>query len=267
MDDIRLINEELEVVVNPAKGNLISSIKYNDREKVYIDIDNFKSQERPRCGIPIMFPYFGIPSNNELKINDRSYPVGIHGLIHSKPWIIIDYNQTFIESLLVSDENSKISYPFDFRITERLTLTKNKILFEFSIINDSFESMPCDLGLHPFFLINDFNKLMIETNGVEYIDPFDNAVQSTIRNECILNKGLFVKNAKFISVKDVNQKVKLTNIKGFEHFMIWTGNKDKFLVVEPLTSYLDGINQKNTGMFIKANENIDLKLEMEFINN
>ena len=48
-----------QAVILPEKGATVISLTKNGREFLYCDEDNLRSAERPRCGIPFLFPIFG----------------------------------------------------------------------------------------------------------------------------------------------------------------------------------------------------------------
>ena len=72
-------------VVLPEKGATVISFMSNDIECFYKDMGNIESSERPRCGIPFLFPVFGRTSA------DSIYPMEIHGFGHTSVWKVLSH--------------------------------------------------------------------------------------------------------------------------------------------------------------------------------
>ena len=52
-------DNDTQAVILPEKGATVISLKKGDQEYIYYDKENLLSTERPRCGIPYVFPVFG----------------------------------------------------------------------------------------------------------------------------------------------------------------------------------------------------------------
>lgn len=266
-DIIRMqsIDGSVLMEINPTRGNIISSLKFKNEEMIYIDNENYMSMERPRCGCPVLFPFFGRNQNDELLIGKKIYKTGIHGVVHTNKWIVkkINSNDYMCSAELQTTSNSltKKSFPFDFRLNAKISLKKNEVTYEMRITNLSLKDMPCDLGFHPFFIISHLNNLEFDVDADTVYNPNTKTRKKYegINKAEVRNSGVILENCKLIKFVDKVRKanVSIYNKKEFKNFMIWTGNEAKFIVIEPLTSVPNAINDKVNKFNIPSNESID----------
>ena len=265
-DIIRMQSSDGSILleINPMRGNIISSLKYKNQEMVYIDSENYMSMERPRCGCPVLFPFFGRNQDDELSIDGKIYPTDIHGVVHTNKWIVerIDTDDMCsVELYTTSDSHTKKSFPFDFRLDAKISLQGNDVVYETKITNLSLKSMPCDLGFHPFYMISHLNNLKFDVNADTVYNPNtkDRKKYESIDRSEVKSSGVILENCQFIKFVDEVRKVSvsISNNKEFKNFMLWTGNEAKFIVIEPLTSVPNAINDKVNKFNILSNESID----------
>ena len=247
---IRLTQGSMEAMIHPGRGALISSLMWAGRECLHRLPENIASSERPRCGIPVMFPYYGNPGGGVLKLKGREYPAGLHGFLHSFPWTVEDLkvNQAILR--MDSDEELAGRYPYAFHARMTITLTDEGLISTVEITNDSSEVMPCDLGMHPFFLIEDYDALTLVAHPERMEDAATGIPLDHLKKASVLAQGCFLSHCPMIAVEDPlrNQRMELRLEKGYRNLMVWSGDAHRFLVLEPLTGPLDGINQKQAGL-------------------
>lgn len=75
----------LRAVVNPGKGATVTCLSLDGEEFLYYNADNVNSAERPRCGIPFIFPSFGRLADGSYTLGGNRYQMGIHGIPASMP--------------------------------------------------------------------------------------------------------------------------------------------------------------------------------------
>ena len=258
-------DKDLSLEINQDRGNIISSMIFNGNEMMHIDRANYLSQERPRCGCPVLFPFCGVNEDNQLNINSKSYPTGIHGVVHTNKWIIQHLTEKGVgcaaEMYTTSDETTKEAFPYDFRLDAKISLYGHKVTYATKITNLSSKTMPCDLGFHPFFAVSGLSHLQFEIKAETVYYPgsksrkaFEGADVSEIKAA-----GMIFEHCRSMKITDTNRKVciRIENEKEFQNLMLWTGNENKFLVVEPLTSIPNAINDKTNRFNIPSGESIE----------
>ena len=127
------------------KGATVISFISNGIEMFYQDMDNINSPERPRCGIPFLFPVFGrTPENSE-------YPMEIHGFGHTSVWTVLEHNEDMLKLELKSNEETRRVYPFEFRVELVFSVLNGKLNIHQIYENTGETEMPYSFGFHPYF--------------------------------------------------------------------------------------------------------------------
>ena len=98
--------------------------------------------------------------------------------------------------------------------------------------------MPCDIGFHPFFRVADLHKVHLTVDGESFSLDKENY-------DLITSTGLLLKNVHCIDIEDKKGKLTLKTLKNLPNIFLWSGKPDKFLVVEPWSSYRNAINEGN----------------------
>ena len=65
---LTLTDGEYAFTVTPEKGGMATSFTKNGDEYLWLRDKNFESTDRPRCGIPILFPNCGKPDDGVLDV-------------------------------------------------------------------------------------------------------------------------------------------------------------------------------------------------------
>lgn len=81
----------IKAVILPEKGATAISLQKEGREFLYCDEENLESPERPRCGIPFLFPIFGRLKEGKYTWKGKDYAMEIHGFGHTSSWQVAEY--------------------------------------------------------------------------------------------------------------------------------------------------------------------------------
>lgn len=232
-----LDNGVLKLQIALDRGNIFKSLMFQDKELILIKPENYRSNERPTCGCPILFPYSGNNQNDCLEIDGERIKTGIHGVVHSNVWELIDHDDLKAVFMTQSNKQTKKCYPFDFTLISTISLDKNKLCYELIARNDSDKVMPCDFGLHPFFMISSLDEVKFSTKSLA-----GNQLRK-LELDQVCEKGMLCEQLDELKVDIVNH-VRLTfrNLEGFVNMLIWSGDPQRFLVIEPLSSKPNAIN-------------------------
>ena len=71
---LTLTDGECAFTVTPEKGGMATSFTKNGDEYLWLRDKNFESTDRPRCGIPILFPNCGKPDGGVHHFGGTAYP-------------------------------------------------------------------------------------------------------------------------------------------------------------------------------------------------
>ena len=156
---LTLTDGECAFTVTPEKGGMATSFTKNDDEYLWLRDKNFESTDRPRCGIPILFPNCGKPDGGVHHFGGTAYPIEVHGLADLVPWQVKSADDSAIELTLTPNGLTKFVYPFDFALTMRYTLVGNTATLALTVANTGDKALPFSVGFHPYFGVTSLDNV------------------------------------------------------------------------------------------------------------
>ena len=160
--------------VVPEKGGMVTSFTKNGDEYSWLREPNFSQPERPRCAMPVLFPMCGRAPQDANIFGGKSYPMIIHGIVHSMPWQVVETGETDGASVTVrvtDNAETRESYPFAFSVTIRYVLRGGELRFEQTYENTGSTDMPFSFGFHPYFRVSDVRNLEWDIKAGLTADP------------------------------------------------------------------------------------------------
>ncbi|MEG1176897.1 MAG: aldose epimerase [Ruthenibacterium sp.] len=158
----------------PEKGGMLTSFTKDGQEYIWLREPNFSLPERPRCAVPVLFPACGRSPEAGNLFGGKSYPMDIHGVVHSKPWQFVGADTSDSACVTVrieSDDETRASYPFDFSVTLTYVLDGTALTVLQSYANRGSADLPFNFGFHPYFVISDVRNLTFSVNADTLADP------------------------------------------------------------------------------------------------
>ncbi len=238
-------------VITPEKGGMLTSLKKDGKEYIFIDEESYNKPGRGHCAVPVLFPTVGRCKDENLTFNGVSYHMGIHGLVHSYKWDIIEQSTTDSASLTItvkSNEETKKSYPFDFEVRLTFKLKDTSITIDQEYINSGNDIMPFNFGFHPYFCISHLDNLTFDINAKNVYDALtDTTAEFTgeINHDLICGIGAIYTHTKDkTSIADSfdNRNITVKYDTNFKYVVIWTNQKNKFICIEPWSSVPNALN-------------------------
>lgn len=156
---LTLTDGECAFTVTPEKGGMATSFTKNGDEYLWLRDKNFESTDRPRCGIPILFPNCGKPDGGVHHFGGTAYPIEVHGLADLVPWQVKSADDSAIELTLTPNGLTKFVYPFDFALTMRYTLVGNTATLALTVANTGDKALPFSVGFHPYFGVTSLDNV------------------------------------------------------------------------------------------------------------
>lgn len=141
------------LTVTPEKGGMVTSFTKDGEEYIWLRDKNFESTDRPRCGIPILFPSCGKPDGGVHHFGGADYPMENHGFADLLPWQVEQADDSAIRLSLAPNGLTKFVYPFDFRLTMAYTLAGNTASLALTVANTGEKDLPFSVGFHPYFRV------------------------------------------------------------------------------------------------------------------
>ncbi len=231
-----------KAIIMPEKGATVISLCSNGREVFYQDMENINSPERPRCGIPFLFPVFGRTPE------DSIYPMEIHGFGHISQWTVLEQKEDLLRLELIADTETRKVYPFEFRVELIYTIKDGKLDILQIYENLGQIDMPFAFGFHPYFEVNP-TAVSVKVDAEFEMDMAtgkpvpvrQNPIQLSFAegaSEC----GAFFLQAKNEAVLfDGEKEIHMEFDENFNRLVFWAVRGKKFLCVEPINSSPNGL--------------------------
>ena len=246
----------IRAVILPEKGATVISLCKDETEFLYHDPENLSSPERPRCGIPFLFPIFGRLQDGKYSWDGTEYAMEIHGFGHTSSWKVAAQEDTMLRLVLEANEDTLTQYPFRFRVTLEFTVEQGALTIRQTYENLDEKPMPYNYGFHPYFLTEKLENLRVETKADTF---FDFAVGGKAFGQGSVSlsmpEGAPETGAAFMGVHgptvlhNDSERKRLTMEfdESFHTHVLWSQAGKKFLCVEPVNGSANGLN---TGIYL-----------------
>lgn len=224
-------------------------------------------------GMPVLFPQNRI-SGGRFEFEGRTYDFGInepstgcfiHGVLHSLPFDVVDCADDFAV-LRYESKGGYVGYSENFAVTLTYRLSGDGLLLESEIENLSDNNLPITFGFHTTFNLpfaqgssaEDVKILAeiedeIERDMSVYLPtgrivPFDHVSRAIndgeFRSTTPISRHYKVGSSGKIEMRDQRAGVTLCyeNDEKFKFRLIYNGNADGFICIEPISSVADSPN-------------------------
>jgi galactose mutarotase-like enzyme len=231
---------------------------------------------------PILFPIVGTLKNNTYLYNGKEYQLPRHGFARDMEFTLSEKSENSATFSLTSSEESSKVYPFDFELQVIYTLTKNKLIIAYNIINNNNSKMPFSIGAHPAFALpKPFGEYALEFEYPEALTSFElendllSDKATTIKmvgNQIPLDYSLFEKDAlifkelqsKAITILDNKSPLLRVQFNDFPNLGIWTKSNAPFLCIEPWLGYSDTIHSSGNILEKEGIQVLEAKKSLEY---
>jgi len=101
---------------------------------------------------PVLFPVICRVPDDRIRVGDETYPMPQHGFARDRRWSVVDTAHDRVSLVLVSDEETRRHFPFDFALATTYVTDGRSLTTEYTVENRGDEPMPFALGSHPAFV-------------------------------------------------------------------------------------------------------------------
>lgn len=246
-------NDILKVQINDFGAELCSVQKKENGQELIWNADK-KYWGRHA---PVLFPKVGAFKDKKYTYQNKEYSMGQHGFARDMEFVCTAEAENKLVHVLCSTEETKKSYPFDFRFEAAHILKENILTVEWCITNTGNEDMLFSVGGHPGFALYGYGEgesyylnffteeplkriqINMETGLAEQHTVYEQNLES---GRCEINEGLFEHDA---LIYENNQVKKLgieysdgrpyitLNCEKFPDLGIWKKPEAPFLCIEP----------------------------------
>jgi galactose mutarotase-like enzyme len=246
----------IRAVILPEKGATVISLCKDGTEFLYCDHQNLSSPERPRCGIPFLFPIFGRLQDGKYSWDGTEYAMEIHGFGHTSSWKVAAQEDAMLRLVLEANEDTLIQYPFRFRVTLEFTVEQGALTIRQTYENLDEKPMPYNYGFHPYFLTEKLENLRVETSADTFFDfavggkAFSHGSVSLSMPEGAPETGaafMGVHGPTVLHNDSERKQLTMEFDESFHTHVLWSQAGKHFLCVEPVNGSANGLN---TGIYL-----------------
>lgn len=125
------------------KGAELKSLVYNGTEYIWEG-----RSEVWQSSCPLMFPICGGLKEDKYTLNGKEYTLQKHGYARQKTFEVEKQTEDSVVFLHKSDDETKVSFPFDYELRVIYKLENKSVKIEYSVKNLSDETMYFSIGSH-----------------------------------------------------------------------------------------------------------------------
>ena len=277
-------NSNLTAQINHFGAELFSLKNRQNKEYIWEGNPAFWGKHSP-----ILFPIVGTLKNNSFHYKESEYHLSRHGFARDMEFELIEKLENSATFSLISSEESRKVYPFDFELQICYSLEENKLNIDYKVINKNDAIMPFSIGAHPAFALpKPFENyaLLFEHNEILTSYELENDLLSDhfstiemIDNQVPLNYSLFEKDAlifkkldsKSITILENQNPLLRVRFDNFPNLGIWTKSNAPFLCIEPWLGYSDTVHssgnilEKEGIQLLEAKKSLECNFSIEIL--
>ncbi|MBR1740820.1 MAG: aldose 1-epimerase family protein [Lachnospiraceae bacterium] len=249
---VELKNEKFCVKID-THGAELKSVRGNGREYMWHGDPKFWNRTSP-----VLFPFVGAVRDDVYRYEGKEYPMSQHGFARDMEFTLLSSDAEKASFRLVSTEETKEKYPFDFELVITYELRENELTVLWNVKNTNEKRMYFSIGAHPAFLCKldengtiGGNYLKFDAEGERTATDFsDGLVQNTTHSvnldedscfaldEPTFDNGVLIfekDQAKRVALVDKEKKPYVTVSFDTPLFGVWAPEKKNapFLCIEP----------------------------------
>lgn len=246
--DICLKNEYLTVRISTL-GAEMTSIQNTDGEELLHQDDMIFWNDHA----PVLFPICGTPIGDKITVDGVSYPMQSHGFARCSEFDVMESSDDLAVFSLVSDEESKKVYPYDFELIITYKLLGKAIDISYEVINDGDRDMYFSIGSHEgYIILEGLSEYEIHFEKEESKKPYIFETRKTpeksietrnghsvlkLSNELFEDSVTVVyetpdSDVVYLRNKDGKDKIRV-EFEDFDNLFIWSCPMSQFVCIEP----------------------------------
>ena len=254
LNNVCIKNEFLTVTIKTLGAELTSIKDANGEERLHQPDMVFWNGQAP-----VLFPVCGTPRDKKVTVDGKEYEMGSHGFARHREFNLMECTEDLAVFSLVSDEETKKQYPFDFELIITYKLLGSSIDVSYEIINDDNKEMYFSIGSHESYICLDgLSEYEIHFEKEEPAKPYifetlriPEESLSTVDGHSVLalSDDLFEDSVTVVYEKPESNFVYLVSKKdgkkvrvefeGFTNLFVWTPPRSQFVCIEPWCGMAD----------------------------
>jgi galactose mutarotase-like enzyme len=146
-ETVRIENGSLAAEINPLGAELVRLQDEQGRDLMWSGDPSVWNGHAP-----LLFPIVGALSGGVMRIDGREYALPRHGFARRRPFTLVEQSPGGVTFRLESDAESRLVYPFDFRLDMHFSVDHSTLTCAASLHNPGEAPLPACFGYHPAFL-------------------------------------------------------------------------------------------------------------------
>lgn len=241
------------LTITPERGGMITGFTLGGDEYIWVRRPNFSECNRPRLGVPVLFPNCGMPDGGVHNFGGKAYPMEVHGLADLCAWEVESVGPDGVTLALEATPLTKFLYPYDFTLFVNYDLDGNTANITLSVINNGEEPMPFSFGYHPYFVASklenvDFDiKCATCSENAKGEQPATPAKITLTRKAGADNSIRLLQGVEFPMVftdKGNGHKVTVNADESFTNGVLWQQDAESFVCMEPWNGWANSVNEE-----------------------
>lgn len=251
---LTLTDGEFAFTVTPEKGGMATSFTKGGDEYLWLRDKNFESTDRPRCGVPILFPSCGKPDGGIHRFDGVDYPMEVHGFADLLPWQIQAATDDEILLTLAPNGLTKFVYPFDFLLTMRYTLAGGTAALALTVANTGDKTLPYSVGFHPYFGATKLEDVKFDIDAATLSEDAKGEQPAAPETITLTRKAGADNTIRLMT--GVKSPMRLTDTgsghevdvafdeKVFTNGVLWQQDAGRFVCMEPWNGWANSVNEE-----------------------
>lgn len=283
-----LKNDIIEAEIDDH-GAELKSVKRNGVEYMWCGDPKYWGRTSP-----VLFPFVGSVNNGRYRVGNREYAMGQHGFARDMDFTVADKSSTSITFSLLSTDETREKYPFNFVLKITYTIAGNTLTVKWETENPSDNEMYFSIGAHPAFMCplnsgeqsghkfkfdsnKDIEYYLLKDGAVDKSETYTLPVSSGYAEIC---QGMFDRDALIVEGHQAGE-ISLCYPDGREYvtvkttaplFGLWSpaGKNAPFICIEPWYGRCDAVgfrgdlSEREYSNTLPAGETFTAEYEIEF---
>ena len=252
-----------ELVITPERGGMITGFTLDGDEYIWTRRPNFSECNRPRFGVPVLFPNCGGPDGGVHMFDGKAYPMENHGLADLCAWDVESVGPDGVTLVLESTPLTKFLYPFDFTLLVTYNLVGNKATISLTVINEGGTDMPFSFGYHPYFMASKLENVDFDihcatcSESAKGEQPAAPEKITLTRKEGADNTIRLLTGVQFpmtFTDSGNGHKVTVDADETFDNGVLWQQDAENFVCMEPWNGWANSVNEEGKHEVLEPDE-------------
>ncbi|MDD4849093.1 MAG: aldose epimerase [Gemmiger sp.] len=241
-----------QLTITPERGGMITGFTLNGEEFIWRRYPNFSDSNRPRFGVPVLFPNCGMPDGGVHTFGGKPYPMEVHGLADLSAWAVESVGPDGVCLTLSASPLTKFLYPFDFTLLLTYNLQGTTATINLVVINEGEEPMPFSFGYHPYFCVSALENVKFDIHcatcssnpkGVQPTAPATITLAKEPGADSSLRLLTGVDFPLAFTDSGNGHKVTVDADGSFTNGVLWQQNAEQFVCMEPWNGWANSLNE------------------------